>query len=49
LHVWRETLDDDAIPGDIANVAIKGGHELRRCLYAFAVKTLIEASWSGTF
>ena len=41
MHVRRETLDDDAIPGDIANVAIKGGYELRRCLYAFAVKTLI--------
>ena len=41
VHVRRETLDDDAIPGDIANVAIKGGHELRRSLYAFAVKTLI--------
>ena len=29
------------LPGDMANVAIKGGAELQRCLYAFAVKTLI--------
>jgi hypothetical protein len=41
LRVRRETLADDPISGDIANVAILGGHELQRCLYAFAVKTLI--------
>jgi hypothetical protein len=30
LHVGRETLDHDAIPGDIASVVIKGGHESLR-------------------